>query len=181
MILLLRMLALGLSAWVMIDSQDFKEPKLDSQVVTKFLPALMSLMVDDQVRQLSSKLPPDEREAAITVIEHSGPLPDAVEAYIQDSSVASILAMYYTLNVARLKDRVGLLRILTVLANCKDDRAFEDPFLHSLVSIHARFKNETKNLFRLLSLSTTPTSFKRKISVRLFLTSFFLLGCQERM
>ncbi|EFA00606.1 negative elongation factor B [Tribolium castaneum] len=133
LILLLRMLALGLSAWVMIDSQDFKEPKLDSQVVTKFLPALMSLMVDDQVRQLSGKLPPDEREAAITVIEHSGPLPDAVEAYIQDSSVASILAMYYTLNVARLKDRVGLLRVLTVLANCKDDRAFEDPFLHSLV------------------------------------------------
>uniref|UniRef100_A0A1B0GLC0 Negative elongation factor b n=1 Tax=Lutzomyia longipalpis TaxID=7200 RepID=A0A1B0GLC0_LUTLO len=48
LILLLRMLALGLSAWVMIDSQEFKEPKLDSQVVTKFLPALMSLMVDDQ-------------------------------------------------------------------------------------------------------------------------------------
>ncbi|ENN73145.1 negative elongation factor B [Dendroctonus ponderosae] len=135
LILLLRMLALGLSAWVMIDSQDFKEPKLDSQVVTKFLPALMSLMVDDQVRQLSGKLPPDEREAAITVIEHAGPLPDAVEAYIQDSTVASILAMYYTLHVAKAKDRVGLLRILTVLANCKDDRAFEDPFLHSLVHL----------------------------------------------
>ncbi|XP_060534629.1 negative elongation factor B isoform X2 [Cylas formicarius] len=133
LILLLRMLALGLSAWVMIDLQDFKEPKLDSQVVTKFLPALMSLMVDDQVRQLSTKLPPDEREAAITIIEHSGPLPDAVEAYIQDSSVASILTMYYTLHAARLKDRVALLRILTVLSNCKDDRAFEDPFLHSFV------------------------------------------------
>uniref|UniRef100_A0A6P7FGL5 Negative elongation factor B n=1 Tax=Diabrotica virgifera virgifera TaxID=50390 RepID=A0A6P7FGL5_DIAVI len=135
LILLLRMLALGLSAWVMIDSQDFKEPKLDAQVVTKFLPALMSLMVDDQVRQLSGKLPHDEREAAITVIEHSGPLPDAVEAYLQDSTVASILAMYYTLHAARLKDRVGLLRILTVLANCKDDRAFEDPFLHSFVCL----------------------------------------------
>lgn len=45
LILLLRMLALGLSAWQMIDSQDFKEPKLDSQVVTKFVAALMSLMV----------------------------------------------------------------------------------------------------------------------------------------
>lgn len=127
------MLALGLSAWFMIDSQDFKEPKLDAQVVTKFLPALMSLMVDDQVRSLSAKLPPDEREAAITLIEHSGPLPDAVEAYIQESPVASILAMYYTLHVARHKDRIGLLRILTILGNCKDDRAFEDPFLHSLV------------------------------------------------
>lgn len=135
LILLLRMLALGLSAWVMIDSQDFKEPKLDSQIVTKFMPALMSLIVDDQVRSLSSKLPHDEREAAITLIEHTGSVPDAVEAYIQESPVASILAMYYTIHVARLKDKVGLLRILTILANCKEDRAFEDPFLHSLVHL----------------------------------------------
>lgn len=54
--------------------QEFKEPKLDSQVVTKFMPALMSLMVDDQVRTLNSKMPPDERESAITIIEHSGEL-----------------------------------------------------------------------------------------------------------
>lgn len=32
----------------------------------------MSLMVDDQVRHLHSKLPPDERQSAITIIEHSG-------------------------------------------------------------------------------------------------------------
>ncbi|XP_059617320.1 negative elongation factor B [Phlebotomus argentipes] len=135
LILLLRMLALGLSAWVMIDSQEFKEPKLDSQVVTKFLPALMSLMVDDQVRHLTARLPPDERESAITTIEHSGPAPDAVEAYIQESTVASILAMYYTLHTARQKDRVGILRVLAILACCKDDRAYEDPFLHSLIAL----------------------------------------------
>ncbi|XP_063244887.1 negative elongation factor B isoform X2 [Bacillus rossius redtenbacheri] len=135
LILLLRMLALGLSAWVMIDSQEFKEPKLDSQIVTKFLPALMSLMVDDQVRALNSKLPPDERESAITIIEHSGPPPDACQAYVQESSVASILAMYYTLHTARSKDRVGLMRVLGTLANCHSDIAFDDPFLHSLVSL----------------------------------------------
>lgn len=134
LILLLRMLALGLSAWVMIDSQDFKEPKLDSQVVTKFLPALMSLMVDDQVRHLHSRLPPDERESAITIIEHSGPAPDAVEPYIRESAVASIIAMYYTLHTARQKDRVGILRVLAILTSCKDERAYEDPFLHSLVT-----------------------------------------------
>ncbi|XKL59665.1 hypothetical protein PGB90_000681 [Kerria lacca] len=133
--LLLRMLALGLSAWFMIDSQEFKEPKLDSQVVTKFMPALMSLMVDDQVRTLNSKMPPDERESAITIIEHSGPIPDAVQAYIQESSVASIIAIYYTLHTAKMKDRVGLMRILGSLSNCDSDRAFEDPFLHSLVSL----------------------------------------------
>jgi hypothetical protein len=53
---------------------------------------------------------------------------------VQESSVASILAMYYTLHTARQKDRVGLMRVLGTLANCKNDRAFEDPFLHSLVS-----------------------------------------------
>ncbi|EAA00225.3 AGAP012109-PA [Anopheles gambiae str. PEST] len=145
LVLLLRMLALGLSAWVMIDSQDFKEPKLDSQVVTKFLPALMSLMVDDQVRHLHSKLPPDERESAITTIEHSGPAPDAVEAYIQENAVASILAMYYTLHTARQKDRVGILRVMAILASCKDDRAYEDPFLHSLIALIIPMSDEFAN------------------------------------
>jgi negative elongation factor B len=70
------MLALGLSACDMLTSQHFREPKLlDSQIVTKFLPALLSLMVDDQVRNLNAKLPPDERESAIAIIEHSGTNP----------------------------------------------------------------------------------------------------------
>ncbi|XP_044732332.1 negative elongation factor B [Chrysoperla carnea] len=140
--LLLRMLALGLSAWVMIDSQDFKEPKLDSQIVTKFLPALMSLMVDDQVRQMHTKLPPDERETAITVIEHAGPPPDACEAYVQESPVASILMLYYTLSAARQKDRVGLLRVMTILNSCTEGRAYEDPFLHSMVSLLIHMQDE---------------------------------------
>ena len=53
-------------------SQVFREPKLDPQIVTKFLPALVSLMVDDDVRRLNARLPPDQRDAAITIIEHSG-------------------------------------------------------------------------------------------------------------
>lgn len=135
LVLLLRMLALGLQAWDMINSQTFKEPKLDVQLVTKFLPALMSLMVDDQVRSLNAKLPPDDRETAITTIEHSGPPPDAYQAYVQENGVASVLAMYHALHTARQKDRLGLMRILGTLANCEKNRAFEDPFLHSLVAL----------------------------------------------
>lgn len=74
LVLMLRMLALGLHSWDMIESQLFREPKLDPQIVTKFLPALVSLMVDDDVRRFNAKLPPDERESAITIIEHSGQL-----------------------------------------------------------------------------------------------------------
>ncbi|XP_012228280.1 negative elongation factor B [Linepithema humile] len=144
LVLLLRMLALGLSAWQMIDSQDFKEPKLDSQVVTKFLPALMSLMVDDQIRQLNCRLPPDERESAIAIIEHSGPPPDACQAYAQLSGVAAVLSMYYALHVGGSGgsglvrgrgDARGLMRVLATLPNCQAQRAFEDPFLHTLVSL----------------------------------------------
>lgn len=157
LILLLRMLALGLSAWQMIESQDFKEPKLDAQIVTKFLPALMSLMVDDQIRQLNSKLPPDERASAIAIIEHSGPPPDACQAYSQLSGVAAVLSMYYALHVGGVASGVsaagvasggihsnaggkargdarGLMRVLATLPNCQAQRAFEDPFLHTLVS-----------------------------------------------
>ncbi|XP_014480534.1 PREDICTED: negative elongation factor B [Dinoponera quadriceps] len=142
LLLLLRMLALGLSAWQMIDTQVFKEPKLDGQVVTKFLPALMSLMVDDQIRQLNCRLPPDERESAIAIIEHSGPPPDACQAYAQLSGVAAVLSMYYALHVGGgggfvkgRGDTRGLMRVLPTLPNCQAHRAFEDPFLHTLVSL----------------------------------------------
>ena len=77
--LLLRMLALGLSAWEMIETQEFAEPKLDSSLVTRFIPALMSLIVDDQVRALNNKMPAEERETATIIIEHSGPPPEAYQ------------------------------------------------------------------------------------------------------
>lgn len=48
--------------------------------------------------------------------------------------MAAIIAMYYTLHSAKQRDRVGLMRVLGILANC--DRAFDDPFLHFLVSFH---------------------------------------------
>lgn len=98
--------------------------------------------MDDQIRQLNCKLPPDERESAIAIIEHSGPPPDACQAYAQLSGVAAVLSMYYALHVggsgnsglARSKgDARGLMRVLATLPNCQAQRAFEDPFLHTLV------------------------------------------------
>jgi len=135
LILLLRMLSLGLSAIDLLTTQHFREPKLDSQVVTKFLPSLLSLMVDDQVRTLNAKLPPDERESAIAIIEHSGPPPDAFQAYVNDSGVAATLAMYYTLQLARQKGKTGLMRVLGCLSTSCDGRSYDDAYLHSLISL----------------------------------------------
>lgn len=62
-----------------------------------------------------------------------GPPPDAYQAYLQESSVACVLAMYYTLHTATRKDKTALMRVLGTLATCHQDRAFQDTFLHSLV------------------------------------------------
>nr|XP_053633945.1 negative elongation factor B-like [Cherax quadricarinatus] len=62
------------------------------------------------------------------------PPPDAYQAYLQESSVACILAMYYTLHTATRKDKTALMRVLGTLATCHQDRAFQDTFLHSLVA-----------------------------------------------
>lgn len=132
--LLLRMLFLGLSAWEMIETQEFAEPKLDPKLVTKFIPALMSLIVDDQVRAQNNKLPVEDRATAQIVIEHSGPPPEAYQNFIGSSLVATTLAMHYTLQTARAKDATGLKRVLGFLANVVHMHPYEDTFMHSLVT-----------------------------------------------
>ena len=92
---------------------------------------------------MNQRLPPDERESALAIIEHSGPPPDACQAYAQLSGVAAVLAMYYALHVGGLNtqskprgDARGLMRVLSTLPNCQGQRAYEDPFLHTLVRLN---------------------------------------------
>ena len=101
--LLLRMMGLGLSAWDMIDTQEFMEPKLNTGLITQFVPSLMSLVVDDQIRALNAKLPLDEHESAITIIDHTGPPPESYQGFIEENTVATTLAMHYTIQVYRGK------------------------------------------------------------------------------
>lgn len=121
-----------------------------------------------------------------------GPAPDACVAYVSESSVASILSMYYTLHTARSKDRVGLMRILGTLASCESDRAFEDPFLHFLVhlfeSLYLLVSSQDRNqdlLYglarRYLFLCIWVRSLRQKIFVPLFLMSSFMRDSQEIM
>jgi negative elongation factor B len=133
LLLILRMLNLGLHCWDIFNSQVFREPHLDPTLVTKFVPVLMTLIVDDQVRAVNSKLPPDDRESALAIIEHSGPPPDLVQKFVQDDRLATLLTLYYAIQLTRQKDKCGLVRILGSLAASQDTRLIEDPFLHTLV------------------------------------------------
>jgi len=134
LMLLLRMLNLGLHSWDILNSQVFREPKLDADIITKFLPILMSFIVDDQVRSVNSKLPPDDRESALAIIEHSGPPPDSYQQFITDDRLASILAIYYTIQVTKQKDKQAVMRVLGTLSTSHDNRALDDQYLHILVT-----------------------------------------------
>jgi negative elongation factor B len=132
--LVLRMLNLGLHSWHILNTQNYKEPVLDPTLLTKFIPTLMSLMVDDQVRALNNKLPPDVRESALTIIEHSGPPPDSFVTTISDDPVAALLAIYYTIFVCSKKDKQAITRILGCMTTSFENKAYDNTFLHLLVS-----------------------------------------------
>lgn len=146
LLLILRMLNLGLHCWDIFNSQVYREPMLDPSLVTKFLPVLMSLIVDDQVRSVNSKLPPDDRESALAIIEHSGPPPDMMNKFIQEDRLATLLTLYYAFQLIKQKDKCGLVRILGSLANSQDTRLIEDAFLHTMVlglrELAEEFQNE---------------------------------------
>ena len=125
LLLLLRMLALGLGAWEMIESQDFREPRLELPLVLQFLPAMMSLIVDDQVRALNVKFPVEDRDTASIIIDHSGPPPDMYDSQVVQSPIAATMAMQYTLQTCKAKDRTGLMRVLGILSQNIRGHPFE--------------------------------------------------------
>nr|KAG5712462.1 hypothetical protein BaRGS_011436 [Batillaria attramentaria] len=102
--LLVRMIALGLGAWDMIDSQIFREPRLDAHFFTKYLPTIIGMMVDDQLRGVMAKIP----DAVVKPPQ----LPSELYAtYIKQNPIASLIAMYYVLGAAHKKDRAAVCQV----------------------------------------------------------------------
>ncbi|XP_075730929.1 negative elongation factor B-like [Rhipicephalus microplus] len=133
LVLLLRMLALGIEAWKMLSTEVYAEPALDVQLFTRFIPALMCLMIDDQMRLLSSRLKENDEGSPSATADPSEPIPDAFQEYVKGNALASTLALFYVLHLARQRDHTGLVRVLCKLAETEGRRAYKDPFLHSLV------------------------------------------------
>jgi negative elongation factor B len=86
--------------------------------------------------------------------------------------------MYYTLHCARAKDRVGLMRVLGTLANCENDRAFEDPFLHSLVRFTTAHCSSRNNQLcsQVSLLINNPEEFSAEDYCTVIFDEFFFAG-----
>lgn len=127
LLFLLRLMLLGMRAWQMIDSQVFKEIKLDSQLVTRFLPCMTGLMVDDQFNLLSGRFTED-------ILTQMEPVSDYMLAVCHDSTVAATTMMYYVSQAAHQRDVAAVCRGLPVLAAAETDIIYQDTLLHLLVA-----------------------------------------------
>jgi hypothetical protein len=65
------------------------------------------------------------------------------------NTVAAVLAMHYTLQTAKSRDKTGLMRVLPILANAVKGSPFEDAFMHCLVTalIQVRCPGEGDQLY----------------------------------
>ncbi|XP_069396830.1 negative elongation factor B [Delphinus delphis] len=108
LLLLLRLLALGQGAWDMIDSQVFKEPKMEVELVTRFLPTLMSFVVDDHAFNVDQKLPAEEKAP----VSYPSALPETFTKFLQEQRVACEVGLYYVLHITKQRNKNALLRLL---------------------------------------------------------------------
>ncbi|XP_071499892.1 negative elongation factor B-like [Diadema setosum] len=125
---LLRMLSLGLGAWDMLDSQHFKEPKLENDLVLKFLPALMGLLVDDQMRVVNRRL------NDTSDLDDMKSVPAFLLKYIRRNRIGATLILYYVLHITSKRNKDALARILPFVVKTESDLSFNDIFLHPFVA-----------------------------------------------
>lgn len=85
------------------------------------------MLVDDQLRAICSRLP----DAPVPTITHP---PDLFLTVLKLTNIGSVIVMYYTLHVSRQRDKLATMAILPTLVHCEGDRAFDETFLHTLVS-----------------------------------------------
>uniref|UniRef100_A0A7N9D426 Negative elongation factor complex member B n=1 Tax=Macaca fascicularis TaxID=9541 RepID=A0A7N9D426_MACFA len=139
LLLLLRLLALGQGAWDMIDSQVFKEPKMEVELITRFLPMLMSFLVDDYTFNVDQKLPAEEKAP----VSYPNTLPESFTKFLQEQRMACEVGLYYVLHITkqRNKNLAALLQVSPVLETF-GDLAFGDIFLHLLTGSLALLADE---------------------------------------
>ncbi|ESN96950.1 hypothetical protein HELRODRAFT_193409 [Helobdella robusta] len=121
-VILVRLLCMGLKAWKMIDSRLFKEPKLDVDLITRFLPCLSWLMADDQLAVMSGK-----------TNEQLDPAPSYLLTSCDD--VSAVLLCHYALHVTKQGWTGSIVRVVSCLSEeSVSEVAYSNTFLHDFVS-----------------------------------------------
>ncbi|KAK1333958.1 hypothetical protein QTO34_004956 [Cnephaeus nilssonii] len=103
-------------------------PPQEVELITKFLPTLMSFVVDDHAFNVDQKLPAEERAPAT----YPSTLPESFTKFLQEQRMACEVGLYYVLHITKQRNKNALLRLLPGLVETFSDLAFGDIFLHLL-------------------------------------------------
>jgi len=134
------------------------------ELITRFLPMLMSFVVDDHTFNVDQKLPAEEK-APVT---YPNTLPESFTKFLQEQRMACEVGLYYVLHITKQRNKNALLRLLPGLVETFGDLAFGDIFLHLLMGNLALLADEfaledfCRSLFDGFLLTASP----RKESVQ---------------
>ena len=162
-LLLLRLLTLGISAWEIIDKQNFKEPKVDPKIISNFCPSLLCLFVDDLIKPVEDnvekmnklidpagmlKLEASKKSEQVSDSIYSEEIPAAFTEGIENSKIAVHIAGAYLNHLARTKNQLALLRVLNSVIQADTKLPYSDMFQHqfifSLAGMAENFRNDAK-------------------------------------
>ncbi|XP_062929311.1 negative elongation factor B isoform X2 [Mobula hypostoma] len=146
LLLLLRMLSLGQGAWDMIDSQVFKEPKMEIELITKFLPNLMAFVVDDHTFNVDQKLPTEEKVSNL----YPASLPESFIKFILENRVACEIALYYVLHITKQRNKNAILRLLPSLEEFTEEDFCTALFDGFILATFSSKENVHRHVLRLL-------------------------------
>uniref|UniRef100_A0A914ZVJ2 Negative elongation factor B n=3 Tax=Parascaris univalens TaxID=6257 RepID=A0A914ZVJ2_PARUN len=132
--LLLRLLTLGSSAHHVLSTKDASMAQtVDALVFTKFLSAMMALIIEDVIRSELNRAPDeivDDNPLSDYLTEPS----DAVLNFLKTDVSCALLWIHYVLEMLpskrRAADSVGIVRYLRLMSKLKEKMAYREPWAH---------------------------------------------------
>lgn len=100
---LVRLLHLSVNAWEMLKTQNFKENEMNQDIITKFLPSVISMMLDNSSPSFNNSLEPIK-------------LPDLVWSMVKEDMVCQCIFTFYVNQLLVLNKRFMLLGVLPSFA-----------------------------------------------------------------
>ncbi|XP_039248129.2 negative elongation factor B-like [Styela clava] len=149
LVLLIRMLALGQSAWEIINKQVFKEPRIDLDVVTRFMPALLSIGVCNTISNIVKKTDDfkksgmqhneQQQDSSTSETEDKKNFDDSTSVqvlitFLQQEPLSCQICMWYILYLVKYRRKTLLLKILSILGKHHKESSTDPIFLHALVA-----------------------------------------------
>lgn len=116
---LIRLLTLSVNSWSMLKSQDFKETPMNVDIITKFLPTLMSVMLDGMHGSMNSG-------STISI-------PESLWDFIREDMVAQCILSHYINQLIQGNKRIMLEVILPHYARALKPQPLNSTLLNMMI------------------------------------------------